>query len=419
MASDRWEQVKQLLQAALELDSGERSAFLAEAYQENPSLREEVESLIASHDQAASLQQDPAPDASMEESAPTLGRPGGDASEVARGEHIGPYLILREIGRGGMGIVYEAEQQEPRRSVAVKVMRGESYLDEEHVRLFQREGQALARLKHPGIASIYEAGRTEDGHHFITMEFVVGENLSTFLAERPTDAPWKHELRTRLELFVKICAAVNYAHQRGVIHRDIKPTNIIVSTDGDTSATNGSPQVKILDFGLARITDPEVADVTSMTAFGRIRGTLPYMSPEQAQGHPADIDLRSDVYSLGVLLYEMVTEKRPYHVDPAAPLEAIRAICEQEPRKPSAAATRVLDPDVETILLKALEKDPPTDIRVHLLSRKTSSGIWPTGRFWLTRRAWRISSRSSSPVTSCDSASPRPCSCSSRVLPSS
>jgi non-specific serine/threonine protein kinase/serine/threonine-protein kinase len=298
MPENRLERVKRVFQAALEREPSRRAEFLEGAFTLDPSIRVEVESLIASHEEAETfLEKKPVPEQQEsyaqpfpEESVTEVWGEDvvlGEASLGVRGDRIGSYRILREIGRGSMGVVYEAEQQYPRRSVALKVIRGERYLDEYHVRLFEREAQALARLKHPGIADIYEAGRTEDGQHFFAMEFVAGEPLSEYLAKRPKGTPWKTELKARLELFVPICEAVNYAHQRGVIHRDLKPSNILVGEECESgSALTASPHVKILDFGLARITDPEAADVTSMTAMGRIQGTLPYMSPSRPKASP-------------------------------------------------------------------------------------------------------------------------------------
>jgi tetratricopeptide (TPR) repeat protein/predicted Ser/Thr protein kinase len=257
-------------------------------------------------------------------------------------QSIGRYRIIRKIGEGGMGVVYEAEQQEPRRSVALKVIRGGAYVDDYQLRLFQREEQTLARLKHPHIAAIYEAGRTEEGQHFFAMELVSGVPLMQYVRER------KPAVRERLRLFCRIAEAINYAHQRGVIHRDLKPSNVLVDADGNP---------KILDFGLAKITESDVAVTTVVTELGKIQGTLPYMSPEQARGDPERIDLRSDVYSLGVMLFELLTEQLPYDVHRAMLHEAVRVICEEAPRKPS-TISRTLRGDVETIALKALEKEP-------------------------------------------------------------
>jgi serine/threonine protein kinase len=283
----------------------------------------------------------------------TLGatRTGSGPDPIARDPtlptHIGGYLIVGRLGEGGMGVVYEAEQRNPRRRVALKVIRGGQFVDELRVRMFQREVESLARLKHPDIGGILEAGRTDDGQHYFAMELVHGVTLDAYLASRTAPLE-RDELALRLRLFRRIADAVHYAHQRGVIHRDLKPSNVIV---------NGT-ELKILDFGVARITDADAA-ATMATEVGVVKGTLPYMSPEQARGDSAEVDVRTDVYALGVMLYEVLAGVRPYDIGTSI-LQAVRVICEQPPRELRTGWRwkAKLDADLETIVGKALAKSP-------------------------------------------------------------
>src|SRR5215813_1170835 len=254
---------------------------------------------------------------------------------------IGRYTITRLIGEGGMGAVYEAEQDQPRRTVALKVIKP-GLTSDELLRRFARESQALGRLQHPGIAQIYEAGTADAGYGpqpYFAMEFIRGETLR--------DYAQKHRLNTRhrLEIVAKICDAVHHAHQRGLIHRDLKPGNILVDETG---------QPKILDFGVARVTDSD-AQATMQTDVGQLVGTLAYMSPEQVLADPLELDIRSDVYAMGVILYELLAGRLPYTISRKIH-EALHAIREEDPSKLS-AVNRTYRGDVETMVSKALEKD--------------------------------------------------------------
>ena len=305
------------------------------------------------------------------EEDPTISVTGAEAGDptIDRGQRALPdrpftvagYRVLSQLGRGGTGVVWEAEQEHPRRRVALKVLRRDHLIDDYHTKMFQREVETLARLKHPNIAAIYESGHTEDGHDYFAMELVQGETLGRWLEGRPETIDAR-ELSLRLHLFRTMCDAVHYAHQRGVIHRDLKPANIIVTSESTSLATASSgparPTLKILDFGLARITDSDVA-ATAMSEIGTIKGTLQYMSPEQARGDMDAIDTRTDVYALGVILYEMLAGILPYDVSPAAIAEAIRVICEDPPKplRSTFHGSRRLDADLETIVGKALEKE--------------------------------------------------------------
>ena len=256
---------------------------------------------------------------------------------------IGRYEVIRLLGRGGMGAVYEAEQKNPVRRVAIKVVHAD-FAHPELLRRFEVEGQLLGRLQHPGIAQIYEADTFESGQGtrpFFAMEYVQGRSLLDYAAQQELGT------RARLELFARTCDALQHAHLRGVIHRDLKPGNILVDESG---------QPKVLDFGIARATDGDVQTTTLRTDVGQLLGTLAYMSPEQASGDPSLIDVRSDVYSLGVVLYQLLTNRLPYAVQGKVVHEAVRIVREEEPT-PLSSVDPFLRGDVETIVGKALAKD--------------------------------------------------------------
>jgi tetratricopeptide (TPR) repeat protein len=265
---------------------------------------------------------------------------------------IGPYRIIRLLGEGGMGAVYEAEQEEPRRVVALKVIKL-GLATPDRLRRFRQESRALARLQHQGIAQIYEFNTADTGfgqQPYLAMEFIRGLPLKQYAEVRQLNT------RQKLALMVKICDAVHHAHQRGLIHRDLKPGNILVDEAG---------QPKILDFGVARITsayanEPDVQEEgalpTMQTNVGQIIGTLAYMSPEQVLGDPLEVDTRSDVYSLGVILYELLSGRLPYQVSSHQLPEAVRTIREEE-SAPLSAIDRNYRGDIETLVKKALEKD--------------------------------------------------------------
>ncbi len=328
----RWERVSAVFAEVMDAPHGERCAMLDTACAGDPSLRAEVEALLARDGTAGEFLAPPPPEAA-------LGALGASHEASPAGRRIGAYTIRSVLGRGGSSVVYEAEQDSPRRTVALKVLRALPVIDEVTLRLFQREVQALARLDHPGIGAIHEAGCTDEGWHYFAMEKVDGEPITRH-ARRQELAT-----RERLDLFQRVCEAVHYAHQRGVIHRDLKPSNILVTAAG-------APRV--LDFGLARINEPEQPGAL-VTQTGMLQGTLAYMSPEQAGGS-AELDVRSDVYSLGVVLYELLTDRLPYRVGEVPLPEAVRTIRECAP--PSVGSVqRELRGDVETIVAKAMAKD--------------------------------------------------------------
>jgi tRNA A-37 threonylcarbamoyl transferase component Bud32 len=364
VASPDWQRQRKYFASALTRAPEERAAFLSEACGADDELRREVSSLLAAHEAADGF----------------LSRPIGldtDAAGEADGsgagpQRIGPYRILDTIAHGGMGTVYRAVRDDDafRKIVALKLVRAGRHSDY-FERRFRQERQILARLQHPNIATVLDGGTTEDGQPWLVMEHVEGQPITDFCAAKGLGA------RERVSLFRTVCGAVEYAHQNLVVHRDIKPANVLVDA-------HGVP--KLLDFGIAKLlasgVDPDLAPTATVLPMM----TPEYASPEQVKGQM--VTTASDVYSLGVLLYELLAGRRPYEVQTDSLEAIVQAVCRTEPVPPSEAATArpasELRGDLDTIVLKALRKDPERRYRTaHELSedlRRHLEGLPVTAR---------------------------------------
>ena len=419
MSAERLRAARAIFDELADLPTGARPDELARRCGGDAELRALVERLLAQHDQGVGdFLEKPAIGAAASGDAAA----DGFADDLPT--RIGAYTIVRKIGEGGMGIVYEARQENPRRTVALKVIRP-ALASGSVQRRFAQEATVLGQLQHPGIACVYEAGvaevETASGlrirQPFFAMEFVRGEPLKAYVESRQLP------LSERLELAAKICDAVQHAHQKGVVHRDLKPANILVveeRADGSTGggsesvkadgtrsegtrghATGGGRgagvQPKILDFGVARVTDADTTVMTQQTDIGQLLGTIPYMSPEQVAGDSRRIDTRSDVYALGVILYELLAGRLPLDVSRRSIAEAARVIREDEPSRLSSINVAYRG-DIETIVAKAMDKDRerryPTaaelaaDIRRHLRDEPLVARA-PSAMYRLTKFARR------------------------------
>jgi serine/threonine protein kinase len=356
---------KTIFAAARQLSPEDRAAYLDQACGDNGPLRRRVEALLNASEQSGALLEVSA--------APTLRRTPAASIPLAEkpGDKVGRYKLLQQIGEGGCGVVYMAEQEEPvRRRVALKIIK--LGMDTRNViARFEAERQALAMMDHPNIAKVFDAGATETGRPYFVMELVRGMKITDYCDET------RLSIRARLDLFMQVCQAIQHAHQKGIIHRDIKPSNILVTVN------DGVPVTKVIDFGIAKaIGGQRLANKTVFTAFEQFIGTPAYMSPEQTLMTSLDIDTRSDIYALGVLLYELLTGKTPFETKELLAIgldEMRRTIREKEPERPSTrlstlpdneltttARSRGLDApklisqlrgDLDWIVMKCLEKD--------------------------------------------------------------
>jgi eukaryotic-like serine/threonine-protein kinase len=351
----------EIFSAAIDLSADKRAGWVAEACGADVAMRERIEMLLAAHGQDGFMEQPMAPCAEWDRTF---------HMEEEKGALIGAYELVELLGAGGFGTVWRAEQRAPiQREVALKILK--LGMDtREVVARFRQERQALARMEHPNIAHIYDAGATPGGRPFITMELVRGERATRFCDE--------HEMNTenRLRLFIQVCEAIHHAHQKGIIHRDLKPSNVLVAESG------AGPQVKVIDFGVAKALEATLGEASLVTLAGQMVGTPLYMSPEQTGQGALDVDTRSDIYSLGVLLYELLTGCTPIaeetlthkspeevrrcirEVDPPRPSQRVRAMTGEE--LTTTAKRRLVEPerlpsllsgDLDWIVMKCLEKD--------------------------------------------------------------
>jgi eukaryotic-like serine/threonine-protein kinase len=351
---EQWPKIKEIVGAALDRDPHERSAFLDHACAQQPELRAEVESLLSAHAGSDDLSENPW---------------GTTADDATAPKTIGPYRLFQQLGVGGMGQVWLAEQTEPvRRRIALKLIKAGIY-DTAVVQRFLAERQSLAIMEHPAIAKVFDAGTTPAGQPYLAMEYVDGPPITDYCDRK------KLNIQERLHLFIQVCEGVQHAHQKAIIHRDLKPSNILVAE------IDGRPTPRIIDFGLAKTTIPHAAGETLFTHLGGVLGTPGYMSPEQANPNVQDIDTRTDVYSLGVVLYELLTGYLPFDTTQWKRQgldEVLRQLRETDPEPPSTrvssnpnvsmtrAQARGTEPehlvsllrgDLDWIALKALEKD--------------------------------------------------------------
>ncbi|HLG59115.1 MAG TPA: serine/threonine-protein kinase [Vicinamibacterales bacterium] len=365
--SDHFDRLKSLVLEARALDGAARAAFLAEACGADEGLRRDAESLLAHAEDAVPVLSAAA--AVRFVGLDALAALEREADEGAQPATVGPYQIRGVLGQGGMGTVYEAEQVKPiRRLVALKLIRRGLDTDAVIAR-FKTERQALALMDHPAIARVLDAGASDDGRPYFVMELVAGVPITQYCRDRQLG------VRQTLQLFLAVCQGVRHAHQKGIVHRDLKPSNVLVRE------TDGVAAPKIIDFGIAKAIDATGGDtgLEPATRIGGTAGTPDYMSPEQAGVIPGGVDTRTDVYSLGVLLFEILTARRPYTFSMYTPGEIARVLRGPEPRAPSAAAPdrrRQLSGDLDNIVARALARQPADryasveqfadDIRRHL-----------------------------------------------------
>ena len=336
MERSRFQQIRRLFLRAEAIPEHRRQSFLEDACGDDVALREEVERLLKELDHST-----------IEAVLEQLQQAANQIEEVptelfAPGQEIGGCLIVERVGSGGMGVVFRATQQSTGQSVAVKVLKSERSSSEARIR-FDLEVEAYSRLNHPAIARILDADKLTELDYqlsYLVTEFIDGSSWATHLSERRLD------LRAKIELFLAVCDGIQHAHGQGIIHRDIKPGNILV-------AKTGHP--KIIDFGVARFLQP--SDVTRLeTLTGQLLGTLQYMSPEQVAGNAREVDIRTDIYALGLVLFESLCNEVPYEVAGKPIQEATHVITEQEPRR-LAEIDRSLRGDLELIVAKSLAKE--------------------------------------------------------------